>query len=173
MLKFLKGMVRPLFLFPIFSNLKLILLFICLTLAFRGSTQPLNEADSCCIGNLLPYYGGNEPLKYEGDFFEVKRIIHESFKRIETNHKNGQSGIIVVHFTVTCDGTVTNVFTETFDFNYHHFNMDSQLVDELEAIIKKLHRWIVGQDENGQKYCYHKFLSLKIKNGELEAIFPK
>lgn len=144
-----------------------------MTLAFRGSTQSLNEADSCCIGNLLPYYGGNEPLKYEGDFFEVKRIIHKNFKHIEANHKNGQSGIIVVHFTVTCDGTVTNVLTETFDFNYHPFNINRQLVDELEAIIKKLDQWKIGQDVDGQNYCYHKFLSLKIKDGELVDIFPK
>ena len=142
-------------------------------LIFNSSfSQKTTLLDSCCNNNFLPYYNIDSPLTYIGGFYALKEFIVEKYKAEEYKETSNNTGIIVIHFNVTCERIVKNVTYECFDYDYKIVDIAPSIIEILQKTVSELKDWKLGVNENNDLLCYHKFLTFKLKNGQIIDILP-
>ena len=128
--------------------------------------------DSCCRNNVVPYYYEDSPLLYKDGFYALKLFITENYTKTDFSKISTNSGIVVIHFKVTCDGIVKNIIHECFDYDYNVIELNSSIIEVLEKSVAELKNWKIGLNEKKEPLCYHKFLSFKLVQGQIIEILP-
>lgn len=146
-------------------------------LLFIGSftssfSQDAKVLDSCCKNNIVPYYHIDSPLHYKDGFYALKLFITENYIKTDFSKISNNSGIVVIHFKVTCDGIVKNITHECFDYDYNVIDLNPSIIEVLEKSVAELKNWKIGLNENKEPLCYHKFLAFKLQQGQIIEILP-
>lgn len=118
-----------------------------------------------------PYY--HPKLRYEGDFWAIKKHCYEGFSDETFASLPDNTGIVTIHFWVNCRGQSGDFQTECCRFDYKPAVVHERIVKRLTELVAQLHGWIPARFENGQEVNSHKFLSFHIRNGKLTDILPQ
>lgn len=118
-----------------------------------------------------PYY--HPKLRYEGDFWAIKKHCYEGFADEAFASLPDNTGIVTVHFWVNCHGQSGDFQVECCDFDYKPVLVNGRIVTRLLELVAGLNGWIPARFENGQVVNSHKFLSFRISKGKLTDILPQ
>lgn len=152
--------------------IKIFLLLLSITIGLFTVAQETTPIDSCCINNHVPYYYIDAPLKYTGGFYAIKLFIHENYKAEEHQNLPDNTGIVMIHFNISCDGTMKNISLESFNLDYKKTTINPVITEKLQTVVSKLKNWQVGMNEKNEPYCYHKFLAIKLVDSKIIEILP-
>ena len=112
------------------------------------SDENIIEADSTKTANTeeneedIEYFYQEIMPEFPGGMTELMKFIQENMRYPKIAIKKGIEGRVICQFTVTKDGSIENVFV----VRGLHKSLDKEAV----RIIKKMPKWIPGEDFNGQ-----------------------
>lgn len=118
-----------------------------------------------------PYY--YPKLRYEGDFWAIKKHFYEGFPTEEFAVLSNNTGIATVHFWVNCRGMSGDFRTECYGHDYKPIVLHERIVRYLVERTARLRGWIPARFENGQVANSHKFFTFRIDHGKLVDILPQ
>jgi len=142
--------------------------FLFLTAAVGLFSCNNSDEFELCNTSLHPYY--YPELKYEGDFYAIKKHFKEYYQPVLASDN---SGIIRIRFQVNCKGESGNYNIETYDFNFKITQINKEITTQLLELTKSLDGWIPARNDDGKRVNSHKFLAFKVENGNLIEIMPK
>lgn len=150
---------------PIF----IIACLLCSTLLFSQERDTLFTL--CGEGRINPYYYPD--LNYKNNFWDIKQHFKSAYPTSQFQILNNNTGIIIIQFNVNCNGETGNFVLQQCDFNYQPTIINQDIEDYFLNKSKTLFNWIPAKDEEGNNVNSHKFLSFRIKEGNLLEILPK
>lgn len=117
-----------------------------------------NETDLVHSRTSLSYVGGRQ---------RIEEILREAFE----NHNNTYeyNGYVLVRFLVNCQGKAGRLRFESMDEGFVKQKSPDGLVALIRKSIETLNEWTIVTPANEGK-DHSKYLNLKIKNGQIDAI---
>jgi hypothetical protein len=152
---------------------KNICFFLFLVINILSFSQISENLDSCCYDNIVPYYYKDAPLQYIGGFYALKEFVIEKYNTKKYQKIQDNTGIVVIHFKITCNGIVKNINSESYNYDYKIININPIIIETLQNIVSDLNEWEIGINQRNELLCYHKFLTFKLLNGQIIEILPK
>jgi hypothetical protein len=112
------------------------------------------------------YYKGTF---YKGGFYKINKLFNSFYKAPINSNENG---LIKVEFIVNCQGKPGRFSMMQFNEDYELKNFSAEISEQLLGFTKTLIDWNAGKNKDGQSIDTFRFLTFKIKNGEVVEIFP-
>lgn len=124
-----------------------------------------------CNEDLIgQYYYNNQGSQYKGGNQKIKKLVSDKIKK---SNKKTDTGYIRIRFIVNCEGNIGNFSILEVDENYKVTDFSDDLVLDLFFTVAKLKDWSLGRlTENGDYYDNYKYITFKIRNGEVLAVLP-
>jgi len=119
-----------------------------------------------CHEDLIYPYFHHHDLSIKGEKPYLVQQFKESFQPL-----NKGDGYVTIRFVVNCDGASGRFRVLQMDENYVLKEFDEDLIAQLYHITKSLKDWHILED-NGEVYDYIRYLTFKIRNGDIVAILP-
>lgn len=113
------------------------------------------------------YFNMGNGLQYQGGKQALESLIQKKYDPVSID----QSGWIRIRFIVNCEGQTGRFRLTAADQDYHPFQFDTRIIDQLERITRNLDGWL-PQYEDGRSEDYYQYLTFKIKEGQLTEILP-
>lgn len=152
-------------------NCLLTVLFVALLLGAKA--QHADTAFALCAdAPNYPYY--HPKLRYEGNFWAIKKHFYEGFQADEFVALPNNTGLVTVHFWVNCRGISGDFQTACYSFDYKPILVDKRITDRLVVLTAGLHGWIPAEfEKSGQVVNSHKFFTFRLEHGKLVDILPQ
>lgn len=112
------------------------------------------------------YYKGTF---YKGGFYKINKLFDAFYNAPLESTENG---LIKVEFIVNCQGKPGRFSMMQFDENYLLKKFSPKISKQIFDFSKTLIDWKAGKNQEGENIDTFRFLTFKIKNGEVLEIFP-
>ena len=137
------------------------------TLACQAET-PFQLCNKYLYINYPPHRYYYKGTVYQGGLYVINKIFKQNYQPPENSVENG---LIRVRFVVNCEGKAGMFEFLGMDYDYQVKTFDPQISEQILTITKTLQDWIPGKND-GIEIDTYKYLTFKIKNGEITEIFP-
>ncbi len=107
---------------------------------------------------------------FEGGLYALRKVFNDRYQIPRTN-RDELSGHIRVQFVVNCEGKVGMFEAKGMDMNFKETSDLDMLVQQIVTILESSGTWIPGTSGNYEVDTY-KYLIFKIRNGEIDEIYP-
>lgn len=125
----------------------------------------------CNENNIKQYYvrkSSDEPPSYKG---EKRGLENAILSKYEFPLSEKENGYLTIRFIVNCRGETGRFRMEEMDFDYQPIRFDEGIKKQLLEIVKNLNEWIIRKDKKNV-YDFYKYISFKIKDGQIVKILP-
>lgn len=148
-----------------------------MAIEYKKSSEEKGDTISKPFQLCNPYLYRNNPRHryyykgtfYKGGIYQINKLFKQYYSPPKNNH---ESGLIKVEFIVNCEGKPGEFSILELDENYKVRPFSSAISEQLLSFTKTLTEWNAGQNQNGEKIDTYRFLTFKIRNGEVVEIFP-
>jgi hypothetical protein len=125
----------------------------------------------CNEQNIKQYYvrrGKDTPAQFKGEKFALdKQILGQYSYPIDSS----QNGFVTIRFIVNCKGQSGRFRILVTDYDLKKSQLNTDLTGHLLSICKSLKGWVPVQSR-GKSRDFYKFLTFRIKNGQITEILP-
>ena len=112
------------------------------------------------------YYKGTF---YKGGIYTINKLLNQFYK-VPLNAK--ESGLIKIEFIVNCQGIPGRFSMMQFDEDYQLKEFSTEISEQIFEFTKSLKDWNAGQNDKKEAIDTYRFLTFRIKHGQVVEIFP-
>lgn len=125
-----------------------------------------------CNEDLIKEYyvrkSSDTPPNYKG---EKRGLEAEILNAYSYNQNPNENGFITIRFLINCKGESGRFRMEQMDSNYQPKEFDTEITQQLMAIVIALNSWI-PRSNGEQTFDFYQYLTFKIQNGQITKILP-
>lgn len=127
-----------------------------------------DPAFTVCRENYVPQYYSLES-GYEGEKPAIEAYFRKNF--VHNNKHKAVDGYITIRFVVNCQGKTGRFRLQEVGPDLVAKQFPAELSSQLLRLVKSLQGWKPGMN-NGVALDYYKYLTFKIKDGNIAEILP-
>ena len=147
------------------------------TIEYLKSNKKIDDYAPNQLQLCNPYLYRNNPNHryyykntfYKGGIYKINKLFDKFYTPPKNNNENG---LLKVEFIVNCEGKPGYYSMLELDENYRERKFSSIISEQLLTFTKTLKDWNAGVTKNGETIDTYRFLTYKIRNGEVVEIFP-
>lgn len=139
---------------------------------------PENSFQTCgALSQIIQFMDGRfvqsyeAGLQYQGGLRAIRKAVYAKYRL--NKEVTGQSGYLTVRFLVNCHGQTGKYEVLQVDENFKNFNFNNLIKDQIMEIVVDLDGWIPGRNTRREPVDCQKFLTFKIRNGQVIDVLPK
>jgi len=146
-------------------------------IVYRKTKNKKSDFDLKQFQLCNPYLYRNNPKHryyyqntfYKGGVYKINKLFNGFYK---APLNSIESGLIKVEFIVNCQGIPGKYSMLQMDENYIERAFSEEISRQIFQFTKSLKDWNAGKNKEGEQIDTYRFLTFKIKNGQVLEIFP-
>ncbi|WP_235296673.1 hypothetical protein [Portibacter marinus] len=105
---------------------------------------------------------------FEGGLYELTKIFNDKYQKVTGDNIDGH---IRAQFIINCEGQMGQLQLLEMNESYELSKLHPDISSQIEEILTHAGPWVAGE-RRGQILDTYKFLIFRIKNGEIDEIYP-